>query len=119
MSIIKLGVVESSFANLIWDNEPLTTKTLVQLCQDTLNWKRTTTYTVLKKLCDRGIFVTKNGTVTSLISRSEFHALQSEQFVRDNFQGSLPAFIAAFTTRRIPSKKELAQIKQLIDSFEG
>lgn len=119
MSIIKLGVVESSFANLIWDNEPLTTKTLVQLCQDTLNWKRTTTYTVLKKLCDRGIFVTKNGTVTPLISRSEFHALQSEQFVRDNFQGSLPAFIAAFTTRRIPSKKELAQIKQLIDSFEG
>lgn len=119
MPTTKLGVVESSFANLIWDNEPLTTKELVQLCQAALNWKRTTTYTVLKKLCDRGIFVTKDGVITSLISRSEFHALQSEQFVQDNFQGSLPAFIAAFTTRSIPSKKELEQIKQLIDSFEG
>lgn len=118
MAEIKLGMVEHCFADLIWDNAPLATRELVALCARELNWKRTTTYTVLKKLCDRGIFETANGTVTVRISREEFHAIQSEQFVKENFHGSLPAFLAAFTARSVPSHKELEEIKQLIESFE-
>lgn len=117
MSDIKLGMVEARFADIIWDNEPLTTKELVGLCEKELNWKRTTTYTVLKKLCERGIFVTENSTVTSLISKNEFYAIQSEKFVDETFKGSLPAFIAAFTTRKTPTAEELEEIKRMIDSF--
>lgn len=117
MAQIKLGMVESRFADIIWENAPLTTKELTVLCAKELNWKRTTTYTVLKKLCDRGIFSTKDSVVTVLISKSEFSALQSEQFVQENFQGSLPAFIAAFTTRKTPTPEELAQIRKMIELY--
>ena len=101
MSDMKLGSVESRFADIIWHNEPLTSGQLVQLCQQELNWKKPTTYTVLRKLCERGLFKNENGTVTSLISRENFQSLQSEQFVEETFKGSLPAFIAAFTARKI------------------
>jgi len=114
---IKLGLVESRFADIIWQNAPMTTKELVAACEKELNWKRTTTYTVLKKLCDRGIFDTTNKVVSIKISKDEFQAIQSEQFVEDTFQGSLPAFIAAFTTRKTPSAMELEELKKLIDSF--
>lgn len=117
MEDIRLGMVEARFADIIWTNEPLTTKELVKLCEQELNWKRTTTYTVLKKLCGRGIFKTENSTVSSLISKTEFYAIQSEKFVSDSFQGSLPAFIAAFTTRKVPTAEELAEIRKMIDSF--
>ena len=117
MADIKLGLVESHFADIIWENEPLTTRSLVALCAKELNWKRTTTYTVLKKLCDRGIFVTKDSVITSLISKDKFYSLQSEQFVKDNFHGSLPAFISAFTALNPPTPDELDEIKQLIDSL--
>ena len=118
MNTIHLGMVESCFANIIWEHAPLSTRELVQLCQEQLQWKRTTTYTVLKKLCDRGIFSMDQGVVTVRITKDEFHALQSEQFVQENFHGSLPAFIAAFTARRTPSQKELEELKRLIDTFE-
>ncbi len=114
---IKLGLVESKFADIVWENAPMTTKELVAACEKALNWKRTTTYTVLKKLCERGIFDTTNSLVTVKISKDEFYAIQSEQFVQNNFEGSLPAFIAAFTTRKTPSAKELEELKKLIDSF--
>lgn len=118
MAQIKLGMVEARFADIVWANAPLTTKTLVALCEKELNWKRTTTYTVLKKLCDRGIFETKDSVISALISKEEFHAIQSEQFVKENFQGSLPAFIAAFTARNELTREELEQIRKLMDSFE-
>ena len=118
MADIKLGVVEANFADIIWKNEPLTTKELVALCEQKLHWKRTTTYTVLKKLCDRGIFTTNDRVVTSLISKDAFCAIQSEQFVEDNFHGSLPAFITAFTARKALSAEELAEIRKMIDTFE-
>lgn len=118
MSEFKLGMVEARFADIVWENEPLTTKELVSLCQKELNWKRTTTYTVLKKLCERGIFKTENSVVTSLISKNEFYAIQSENFVDETFAGSLPAFIAAFSSRKKPNAKELEEIKKLLDSFE-
>ncbi|MBQ8803748.1 MAG: BlaI/MecI/CopY family transcriptional regulator [Tyzzerella sp.] len=116
MSEMKLGIVESHFADIIWDNEPLSSGELVKLCEERLQWKKSTTYTVLKKLCERGIFQNENGTVTSQISKSEFYALQSEQFVEETFEGSLPAFIAAFTTRKQLSKEEIKEIRRMIDS---
>lgn len=97
----------------------MTTRELVNLCDEKLNWRRTTTYTVLKKLCDRGIFHTENSTVTVRIKKDAFYAIQSEKFVEDAFDGSLPAFVAAFTSRKRPTEKELAEIKKLLDTFEG
>ncbi len=119
MADIKLGLIESRFADIIWESEPLATKELVSLCEKQLNWKRTTTYTVLKKLCERGIFKTENSIVTSTMSKEEFYAIQSEQFVDETFKGSLPAFIAAFTKRKNLTEKEIDEIKKMIDSFKG
>ncbi|MBQ7830360.1 MAG: BlaI/MecI/CopY family transcriptional regulator [Clostridia bacterium] len=117
MEEMKLGAVESRFADIIWANQPLTTKELVQICEKELNWKRTTTYTVLKKLCDRGIFATENSTVTALLTKDEFQAIQSEKFVGETFDGSLPAFIAAFTSRKKLSDSEIAEIRKMIESY--
>lgn len=114
----KLGVVESRFADIIWHNEPLHSRELVKLCEEQLSWKKPTTYTVLRKLCERGIFRNENGTVSACVSREDFYAMQSEQFVEETFDGSLPAFLAAFTTRKPLSKEEIAQIRALIDSCE-
>lgn len=119
MSEFKLGVIESRFADIIWQNEPLTSTELVKLAERELNWKKSTTYTVLKRLCERGMFQNQNGTVTSLISKQEFYALQSEKFVEDTFSGSLPAFLAAFTTRKKLSEEEIDQLQKLIDQSRG
>lgn len=116
---MKLGMVEAKFADIIWENQPLTTKQLVQLCEQELNWKRTTTYTVLKKLCDRGIFKTENSEVSALLTKDEFYAIQSENFVNETFKGSLPAFIAAFSKRKTLSSKEIQEIREMIDLIEG
>ena len=113
-----LGTVESRFADIIWSNEPIATSDLVKLCETELEWKRTTTYTVLKRLSDRGIFKNDNGTVTSLISREDFYSMQSEKFVDETFHGSLPAFLTAFTSRKALSKNEIEEIKNLINSYE-
>lgn len=117
MSEIRLGLIESRFAEIVWENAPVTTKELVALCAERLEWKRTTTYTVLKKLCVRGILVMKDSVVTVLIDRDAFYAIRSEEFVEQNFSGSLPAFVAAFTTRKKPTPKEMEEIRKLMDSF--
>jgi len=117
MEEMKLGIVEAHFADLIWQHEPLSSRDLVALCERELKWKKSTTYTVLKKLCEKGLFQNENSVITSLVSKQEFYAIQSEQFVEETFAGSLPAFIAAFTTRKRLSTKELAQIRQMIDSY--
>lgn len=117
MTDYKLGEVESRFADIIWENEPLTTKELVELCGRKLNWKRTTTYTVLKKLSEHGIFQMKEKQVTSLISREDYYASRSEQFVAETFKGSLPAFIAAFTKRKTLTKEEISEIREMIDGY--
>ena len=118
MDELKLGVVESKFADIIWKNEPLHSRELVKLCESELHWKKPTTYTVLRKLCERGIFQNLEGIVTSVISRKDFYALQSEKFVEETFDGSLPAFLAAFTTRKALSAEEIAQIRAMIDGYE-
>ncbi len=119
MSIARLGMVESRFADIVWENAPLSTKELVTLCKNELDWARTTTYTVLKKLCDRGIFKTENSEVSVLIGKNEFYAIQCEQFVDEYFGGSLPAFIEAFSTRKNISDKEKDEIKRIIENFRN
>lgn len=116
---IKLGPIEARFAEIIWTNEPVTTNQLTKLCLKQLEWKRTTTYTVLKKLCDKGIFKTENSIVTSLISKHEFEAMQSEQFVEETFAGSLPAFLTAFGSRKKLSNAEIDELQKVIDSMRG
>ena len=115
MGDLKLGAVESRFSDIIWEHEPLTSTELVKLAAQALNWKKSTTYTVLKRLCDRGIFQNQSGTVTALLSKGELAALQSEQFVAEAFSGSLPAFLTAFTSRNKLSEEEVAQLQALID----
>ena len=115
----RLGAIESRFADIIWENAPLTTSQLIKLCEAKLNWKRTTTYTVLKRLSERGIFENEGGTVTVLISKEEFYSMQSEKVVNDSFGGSLPAFIAAFTSRQNLSEDEIREIKAIIEKMKG
>ena len=117
MADYKLGEVESVFADIIWNNEPLSSRRLAELAQERLNWKRTTTYTVLKRLCDRELFQNKDSIVTSLVSREEFYARQSEQFVEETFQGSLPAFLAAFGSRKKLSDTEIDELQKVIDAM--
>ncbi len=114
----KLGAVEARFADIIWQNEPLSTQELTHLCETELKWKRTTTYTVLKRLAQRGLFRNDGGQVTSCLPREEFYGRQSRQYVEDAFAGSLPAFLAAFTSRQTLTADEVAQIRQLIDTYE-
>lgn len=119
MAEYKLGEMESIFADIIWQQEPLSSRKLSELAEERLNWKRTTTYTILKRLCDRGLFQNNGGQVTSLVSREEFYARQSEQFVDSAFQGSLPAFLAAFSSRKKLSDSEIRELQKLIDSMRG
>lgn len=119
MSEMKLGAVESRFADIIWQNEPLASSLLAKLAEQELTWKKSTTYTVLKRLCDRGIFQNSGGTVSALVSREEFYALQSERFVEETFDGSLPAFLAAFGSRKKLSEKEIDELEMLIEKMRG
>ena len=119
METISLGVVESRFADLIWDNAPIGSRELSNICEKELNWKRPTTYNVLRKLCEKGLFENDNGTVRVRISREDYQAMRGEQFVEETYDGSLPAFIAAFTKRRKLSEEETAEIQRLIDESRG
>ena len=117
MTDYKLGVVETHFAELVWQHEPLSSGDLVKLCQEALNWKKSTTYTVLKKLCEKGIFQNENSLVTSLISREDYMSGQSRQFVEESFEGSLPAFLSAFSAGGKLSREEAEEIRALIDAW--
>ena len=115
MADLRLGPVESRFADLIWDGEPITSTELVHLAERELEWKKSTTYTVLKRLCEKGIFQNEGGVVTSRLSREEYAARQSEQFVEETFSGSLPAFLTAFTRRKKLTEEEIDQLQRLIE----
>ena len=115
MSDYKLGEVETRFAELIWANEPLGSGELVKICAEKLGWKKSTTYTVLKKLCDRGLFVNDHGTVRVLVTRAEYDSMQSKQFVAEAFSGSLPAFLAAFAAGKKLTPPEADELQRLID----
>lgn len=117
MGEMRLGAVEGRFADIVWSCAPLSSGELVKLCEAELNWKKSTTYTVLRKLCERGLFQNKDGEVRVLIGREEFFAQQSEQFVEETFGGSLPAFLAAFSTKKKLAREEVDQLRQMIDTW--
>lgn len=114
MEELRLGVVETRFADLLWKHAPLSSRELVTLCAKELDWKKSTTYTMLKRLCDRGLFRNENGQISVLMTKEEFASAQSEKFVEDTFGGSLPAFMAAFTRRKALSDADIAQIQEMI-----
>ena len=118
MTDISMGAIEARFADLIWQNEPITAAELAKRAAELLDWKKTTAYTVLKRLCDKGLFQNEGGVVTSLISRADYDALQSEKFVEDQFDGSLPAFLAAFSARKTLSAEEIDALRRMIDNYK-
>ena len=111
----KLGEVEMRFADIIWGHQPLPSGELVKLAAAELSWKKSTTYTILRKLCEKGILQNEGGMVTSLITKAEYTAMQSEKFVEDTFSGSLPQFLTSFSSRKKLSNKEMDEIQQFID----
>jgi len=119
MSDLKMGTAEARFADIIWANEPITSGQLAKIGATDFNWKKTTSHTVLNRLCERGLFKKENGVVTSLISREEYYARHSEQYVEETFGGSLPAFLAAFGTRKKLSDKEIEELQRVIESMRG
>lgn len=115
---LQMGANESKFADIIWEHEPITAAELAKYGDSVMHWKKTTSYTVLKRLCDKGIFHNDKGMVTACVSRQEFYAMQSEKFVNDTFDGSLPAFLAAFTKRKQLSAKEVEELRRLVAEYE-
>lgn len=113
----EIGAVQEKFVDLIWKNEPLGSGELVKLCDKELNWKKPTTYTVLRRLCEKGVLQNENGVVTSLISRDAYYSAKSERVVEDSYEGSLPAFVAAFLSRGKITKKEAEEIQKLIEDY--
>ena len=118
MKSYKLAESELKFANLVWTHEPIGSGDLVKLCEKEMNWKKSTTYTVLKKLCLKGIFQNKDAVVSSLISKEAYKANQSIDFVEDTFGGSLPKFLAAFMAGKNISPDQADKLKQLIDEHQ-
>ena len=112
---MRLGIIETRFAEMIWDNEPIASGKLVKMCAEEFEWKKPTTYTVLRRLCDRGLFRNESGVVSALISKEDYYAMQSQEFVKETFAGALPAFLTAFTSRQKLSKEEIQELQKLID----
>ena len=118
MKSIELAAVQERFADIVWANEPISSGDLVKVCEKELSWKKPTTYTVLRKLCEKGLLQNVDGIVSSLISKEEFYSAKSEQIIEDSYEGSLPAFIAAFTSRKKLSNAEVDEIQKMIDEFK-
>ena len=117
MEQTELGEVQERFAKIVWANAPIPSGELVKLCEKELNWKKPTTYTVLRKLCERGLFENDNGVVRTLVPQETFYAAKSEQFVDNTFNGSLPAFLTAFTARKGLSDEEADEIVRMIEAY--
>ncbi len=115
MEVPKIHESEYRFCLILWENEPITAVQLVKLCQERLGWKRTTTYTVIKRLGERGVLKNENGEITSLISKEQAQAYEIDELVENKFEGSLPAFIAAFTRHQNLSAKDLDEVQEMID----
>ncbi len=114
-----MGAVESKFADLIWENEPVSSSDLWKLAEESIGWKKTTTFTVLKRLCEKGLFKNEKGNVTSLVSRSDFYSLRSERFVNEAFDGSLPAFLSAFVRGKTLTAEEVEELRRIVADYDG
>ncbi len=119
MDIYKLGEMEKRLADLIWANAPLTSKKLTELCADAFDWKRTTTYTMLKRLCDRGLFANDSGSIVVIMTKEDFNLGQSQQFINETFDGSLPMFLTLFSKNNAMKKEDIDRLQRLIDSYRG
>ena len=119
MKEYKLSQSETRFAEIIWQNEPIGSGEMVKLCEKEMEWKKSTTYTVLKNLCEKGIFQNQNAVVASLIKKDDFYAKQSRRFVEDTFGGSLPKFLTAFIGGKKLSDRQAEELKKLIDENRG
>ena len=113
------GTAEAKFADLIWDHAPVSSGMLAKLAETEFGWKKTTSFTVLKRLCEREIFQNEKGTVTALVSRQAYYARHSEQYVEQTFGGSLPAFLAAFGSRKKLSAQEIEELERIIEGMRG
>ena len=118
MKDFELGAIQERFADIVWEHEPIASGELAKICEKELNWKRPTTYTVLRKLCEKGLLRNRDGIVVSLVPREEFYSAKSEQIIEDSYRGSLPAFVAAFISRKSISAREAEEIQQMIDAFK-
>lgn len=119
MQKIELGEIQERFANLIWEYEPVKSMDLVKICKERFEWNKSTTFTVLRKLCEKGLFKNENGTVSSVMSKEEFAGVKSRQFVNEHFKGSLPAFLAAFISDKAVSEKEADEIRNMIEEYKN
>ena len=117
MGDIRLGEIESRFVELIWQREPIASGDLVLLCEQELNWKKSTTYTVLRKICGNGIFKNEQAVVTSLMSREEYARRKGERYLEENYDGSLPGFVAAFLKKKKLSRQEIEELAQMIEAY--
>ena len=117
MKDFELGAIQERFADIVWAHEPIASGELAKICEKELNWKRPTTYTVLRKLCEKGLLQNRNGIVSSLVPREEFYSAKSEQIIEDSYSRSLPSFIAAFISRNRLSAEEADEIQRMIDAF--
>ena len=116
---IELGEIQEQFAQIIWEHEPIASRAPVGIPADHLGWKKSTTYTVLRKLCEKGLFQNQDGVVTSIVSKAEFDSAKNHKFVDENFDGSLPSFIATFTGRKKLSSKEMNEIQHKSETFKS
>lgn len=119
METPKIFESEYRFCEILWEHEPVSSSELVRLCNEQLEWKKSTTYTVIRRLSERGIVKSENAIVTSLISREDAQSAESAEVVERNFAGSLPSFIAAFTRKKALSKSEIEEIQKIIDAYKG
>ena len=118
MDTPKIFESEYRFCEILWENEPVSSSELVKLCGKHLEWKKSTTYTVIRRLSERGVLKSENAVVTSLVSKDEAQTAESAEVVEKTFAGSLPSFIAAFTRKKALTKKEIDEIRKIIDSYE-
>ena len=118
MKNFELGAIQERFADIVWEHEPIASGELAKICEKELSWKRPTTYTVLRKLCEKGLLENKDGIVVSLVSREDFYSAKSEQIIEDSYRGSLPAFVASFISRKTISAEEADEIQKMIDFFK-
>ena len=118
METPKIFESEYRFCLILWEQEPVNSTKLAQLCKEQLGWSKATTYTVIRRLAERGVLKNENATVTSLVSKADVQAAELDELVEKTFEGSVPAFIAAFTRNKRLKKAEVDQLRALIDQFE-
>ena len=117
MELTELGEMQSRFADIVWEHAPVASGELVRICNAELGWKKPTTYSVLRKLCEKGIFENADGVVKAVYTREQFYSAASETLVNRTFGGSLPSFVAAFTANKTLTVREADEIKKLIDDY--